>query len=484
MGCSTYDHKCIGPIRLRLQKCIGPIRERFENSSNEYKNIIDFSHVKKGDIYVNLIHYDKNLKNEENFEYYRYFSVNLIGCYCPFDDFDMLKLFLTKLRQIPFSPSYILMTSGSEAEKILKEFNDIEFIDDVIIFYLKIESYHQLKKSYNKIKVVTNEFDKIVKFLKTKHFPKNDLDMDNHLLLTPLLTYYDYKKALFPVNKILANFFQPKYNNRYFFIAKRFIRNSALESTVKKKILNIMEKLMYEDELNFPKNALNIIQVKIYAMSLIKLCEILKKNYVEMAHFIGPFYYGIYKYTLDNPNKQLKQKTILFRDVSMERLDLYSYQFCENDIICFPSFTSTTLDQNLNFIPSNNANLINNDHIEEKSFVKMIITYDPKGKCVPQCVDISDESQVSNEKEILFFPFSFFKITKIDIHTGKQNDKHIIYLNVINKGDTIEYGLLKNHGFKLIENGTKLVIDKESDLSNDKNELFYNFKFKYIEDGL
>ena len=56
----------------------GPIRERFENSLNEYKKIIDFSHAKKGDIYVNLIHYDKNLKNEENFEYYRYFSVNLI----------------------------------------------------------------------------------------------------------------------------------------------------------------------------------------------------------------------------------------------------------------------------------------------------------------------------------------------------------------------------------------------------------------------
>ena len=71
----------------------------------------------------------------------------------------------------------------------------VEFIDDVIIFCIKIESYHQLKKSYNKIKVVTDEFDKVVKFLKTKHFPKNDLDMDNHLLLTPLLTYYDYKKA-------------------------------------------------------------------------------------------------------------------------------------------------------------------------------------------------------------------------------------------------------------------------------------------------
>ena len=114
----------------------------------------------------------------------------------------------------------------------------------------------------------------------------------------------------------------------------------------------------------------------------------------------------------------------------------------------------------------------------------MIITYDPKGECVPQCLDISNESQVSNEKEILFFPFTFFKITKIDIHTGKENDRHIIYLNVINKGDVIEYGLLNNYGFKLIEDGTKMVIDKENDVTNTDNELFYNFKFKYVEESL
>ena len=40
-------------------------------------------------------------------EYYRYFSINIIGSYYAFDDFDMLKLFISKLNQIPFTPSYI-----------------------------------------------------------------------------------------------------------------------------------------------------------------------------------------------------------------------------------------------------------------------------------------------------------------------------------------------------------------------------------------
>ena len=35
----------------------------------------------------------------------------------------------------------------------------------------------------------------------------------------------------------------------------------------------------------------------------------------------------------------------------MDKLELYSYKFSENDIICFPSFTSTTLKKSLNFVP-------------------------------------------------------------------------------------------------------------------------------------
>ena len=104
----------------------------------------------------------------------------------------------------------------------------------------------------------------------------------------------------------------------------------------------------------------------------------------------------------------------------MERLDLYFYQFNENDIICFPSFTSTTVNQNLNFIPTKNAKKINNNSIEEKSYVKMIINYDPKGDCIPQGLDVSNHSVYSKEKEILLFPFTFLKIDKVELHSGKK----------------------------------------------------------------
>ena len=467
-------------------KDAGPIIKRFEEiyNENEFKDIINFSDIKKGDIYINLIHFDKNLKNEQNTEYYRYFTTNIIGSYYPFDDFDILKFFISKLKQIPFPPQYILMTSGNESENILKEFHDIAFINDIVIFCFEKDNYSHLKKSYKKIKLIENEFPKIVEFFKSQKFSKEDINMDNHLLLTPLITYYEYKKIIFPIHRILSYFFNYEYrfsfSEKYFLIAKKYIDESTLETDIKEKIISIMEKLKNTSDSEFPKKCIKYYTGENLCYVFNKALRNFEKFYVEMAHFIGPFYYGIYLYSWFNEKKQLNKKTILYRDITMERLDLYYYQFCENDIIVFPSFTSTTLDKNLNFEPTNNAKKINNNQIEEKSYVKMIITYDPKGNCEVQGLDISEESEVYGEKEILLFPFTFLIINKVEIHTGKENDKHLIFMTIINKGDNLEFGLKKNYGFKLVENGTKIVVDKENNSSFDGNESDYNMKFKYL----
>ena len=92
----------------------------------------------------------------------------------------------------------------------------------------------------------------------------------------------------------------------------------------------------------------------------------------------------------------------------MNKLDLYSYKFFENDIICFPSFTSTTINENLNFKPSNNAKKINNINvIGDRNYVKMIIYYNPEGKCIPQGIGVSEESKCSNEKGYYYFLLLF-----------------------------------------------------------------------------
>ena len=179
--------------------------------------------------------------------------------------------------------------------------------------------------------------------------------------------------------------------------------------------------------------------------------------------------------------KALNKKCLLYRTATLSKLDLYSYKFCENDIICFPSFTSTSICENFNFNPSENANKINNNE-EDKDFVKMIISYNPVGNCIPQGLDVSEESQYSYEKEILLFPFTFLKVNKVEMHSGKVNDRHYIYLTIINRENILENGLNNNHSFKLVENCTKLVIDENNDLKCDTNETDYKMELNYIDE--
>ena len=153
-----------------IQKnCIeeGPIRERFEKlySDEKFKEIIKFAGIKKGELYVNIIHYDKDIRKEENMKYYRYFSIDTIGGYYPFDDFDMIKLFITKLNEMSYKCSYILIISGNEIEKILEEFHKYDFLVEFIIFN-KQNNDINLTEKYNRIKLITNKFGQIRNYLK------------------------------------------------------------------------------------------------------------------------------------------------------------------------------------------------------------------------------------------------------------------------------------------------------------------------------
>ena len=304
-------------------------------------------------------------------------------------------------------------------------------------------------------------------------------------MVSPMITYFDYKKIIFRIHRVLASFFDPDFNEfsfDYFLIAKKFILDSTETTETKNKIIDIMKKLASSK--NFPVDCIKYYTGENLCYMFNKALRNFEKNYIEMAYFIGPFYFGLFRYSQLNPEKQLNEKTVLYRDITIDRLDLYSYQFCENDIICFTSFTSTTLKKNLNFQPTDNANLINNDQIEEKGYVKMVITYDPKGKCESPGIDVSEESSYSGEKEVLLYPFTFLRIDKVEIHSGKENDKHFIYLTIINKGDILELGLKQKFAFKLIENGTKLVIDYNNKSDCDNNELYYKMNFKYIDKSL
>ena len=233
-----------------IRECItGPIRTRLEDiyTDEKFQKIINFSDVRKGELNANIIHYDKNIKNGNNMKYYRYLSIDTVGGYFPFDDFDMLKIFISKLSLIPFTSSYIFIISGTDIEKILVEFHKYDFLIEFIIFKRNNNNY--MNNKYNKIKLITSKFNKIRKYLKTKKFSKEDLDMDNLSFMTPLITYYEYKKSIFPIHRILAYFF--KYQNfrfteEYFLRANEFIKKSSFDIKTKENIIKIMGNLNHQ----------------------------------------------------------------------------------------------------------------------------------------------------------------------------------------------------------------------------------------------
>ena len=78
-----------------------------------------------------------------------------------------------------------------------------------------------------------------------------------------------------------------------------------------------------------------------------------------------------------------------------------------NQVICYPSFTSTSLEDN--FFPKNMPN---------KQLVKLLID---QNNC-KSVVSISKISENPNEKEYLFIPFSFFKVLEVKQGLGTKNN--------------------------------------------------------------
>ena len=110
-----------------------------------------------------------------------------------------------------------------------------------------------------------------------------------------------------------------RFSDEYFEISKKFLENSTLEEDVKNKIINIMKKLI--DTEDFPEKCIEYYTGEDLCYVFNKALRNFEKYYLEMTYFIGPFYYGIFLYSLIHKEKLLQKKTKLYRDIKMNRLD-------------------------------------------------------------------------------------------------------------------------------------------------------------------
>ena len=406
-------------------------------SKEEKKEIgFDLSLIKRNELNVNIIYFDLNLKNKENYNYYNKLKIDVVGIFYAIDDLQILKENLEE-NQLKNKIPYIIISSGTSGKDVIELCKKYSFIEEVIIFcrnynynkhylasypnYVKkvlisIESvYKYIDSSYNRIfenkedkESFEEEFDnklddnwddykKEEKYI----FSNEKINMNKHLIQCPVISALEYDNCYFLIHKAYSFFFKKiqieiRENNLSFFdliinVFKKKKPVVAAEPIFKESYFNNMKLIFFEHD-NIKKKLNDLVDItdnNIFVENSIRLycnessfCYIINKKMrnfdkglTYLAYYIGPLLYGLNKYVFDNPSFGLFKNYKLYRITQCSKLEFYQYKLNLGHIICFPSLTSTSYEP-INFNPTDLANKVNNITNKESLLnLKMIFDY-------------------------------------------------------------------------------------------------------------
>jgi hypothetical protein len=299
------------------------------------------------------------------------------------------------------------------------------------------------------------------KYKKHFTFSSEDIEMDRQLDQCPVISAYEYDKCYFLVHRAYAHFFgdinnknsKAKFTSSNYNIIADYIENNKLEEKEKDKLKKMFKELKDKD--NFVE-----LGIRKYTGES-KFCYLFNRTMrnfdeglISYAYFMGPFLYGLNKYVKENPTLfSFRQDMTLYRYIKCSKLDFYLYKINLNHIICFPSITSTTINKEKVFHPTQNAQKMNNIAPSDDNIldVKMIFNYKHKpGYISPGIIicdnkgqDGKDLSKHPKEGEVILFPFTFVRINRIE-RDPKNSSSFMMFLDIINRKTYIEY-ILKNN---------------------------------------
>ncbi len=469
------------------------VKEAFIDNVTEEEDInigFDLSLLKREELLVNLIHFDLNITNRENYMYYNKFKVDVVGGYIAVDNLDMLIHYLEamKYKNIPF----IVLTSGFSGKDVIPICQKYQFIKEVIIFcgnYGKYKHYLKqypgyvknifidIRSIYNYIKAFGLKYDAGTKdFKKSGHFifSPEDIQMNKQLEQCPVISAYEYDNCYFLIHKAYSHFFKKDdkkkviFTNSYFNKIQDYICKSQLiEDRFKNDLIQQFKSLV--DKPNFLELSLRQYTGESnFCYIFNRTMRNFEKGLISLAYYMGPFLYAANRYVKENPTLGFRQNMVLHRNIICSEFDFYSYKLNLGHIICFPSITSTSLvpkefgpsEQNNNnnnnsaqFQPSAQGQYINKHNQNSKNLlkVKMIFNYRHIPGVISPGIIIANNrgkdnlplSKYPNENEVILFPFTFARINNI-MKAPQREDQFVIYLDIIGRKDYIELILKDN----------------------------------------
>ena len=440
--------------------------------------------IKKYDL--NIIYYDENLKNPENSDNCTFFDMNINGTFYGCHYFELFKIVCEKIKNT--KKEFILISSGSCSQKVFEYCYNIKEIREYYIYCFNVDKYKPLMDEYPKLKGIYDVFEK----LKEKFYSIKPMKMD-FISSSNLIYFEDYSRLYIKLHyefirkyslfKILKSH---DYNESEFLslveekrpdfmdLAKQlfpktketidfFKENTDAKEEIINEVFKTDENILNDNVITYIKNYTAETFYYRYLNKFLRIGNF--EAFRILSSHIAKFIYKLYEFRekniLDeNPNK-------LYRKMYLDPEDVKIYKKSVGKVICYPAFTSTSL--NTNFTPDPDGDLL------------QLVILDIEPNNTKSTISISKYSEYEKEEEYLFLPFSFFKIKKVKLCEGNRDNPHIIYLKALDSEKPIEQILddfMENETDNLNPEGLDLLILENNNEKISINPIYYSDKTK------
>jgi hypothetical protein len=376
------------------------------------------------------------MQNSKMKEIY-YFEKNNIGSFIFCKDTDTLKLIRKEiLSKKKRSPKLIfnIITSGSSFEdlqKIMEENKEFEnCINKICIFCFAIEKYTKYKNDCNKIFDIYNKPKDVIDFLiKTQ--------TEKHYFKTKIITRKFYNEIYKSRHFQIAQFYEdlnPDLYRKSIERIKKIIKeednqNKLIESFLKFELKNDSQN---SDELII-KEYTNRTFTKYLNECLMDIDEELDES---VAYFTSRLIFSLNSYAKKNNMFCIENNKKLYCGNILPYSIILSYEKAKGLIITFPHFISTTESEFLAKNWARRGDSIEIYNITLHFSVLFIITNIYKGNWISNGINIQNISAYKGEKEILFLPFSFFKVKEVNVDLNNYTAD--IHLETVGKNEILE----------------------------------------------
>ena len=451
-------------------------------------DIMNFSNgiINKEEKFNNIIYYDNNAqKYKKNI----FFDSDIFEQITPgafmlctsLDSLEIIRDEILRHRRVEKKVMFNLIANGRGYVDDLKKFfeKNKEFkkcFNKGCIYCMNKDKYEKEKnENPDFISLVTNDASQVIDFI-------NDLSSKDikAFPLTKLVTLIDYTNKYKERHEKISEFYGDLNKETYEKNKKKI--KEIIEDDAKNKLLRAKKEEVYKGLLLFnledDLKALDELIIKEYTKNTFYgdlnrwLMKGKMKYYEPVAYFTSRLMYSLNHYANEQNDPKDEENSIkcckyckenkkeLYRGAKLYYSCLLPYERAVGKIILLSAFTSTSEDENvaLSWAGRSEENVIYKNSLKFSVEFKITNLYDEKNNWVSNCIDIQDVADQKIEKEFLYQPFSFYKVTSVDLDV--KGHKADICLETVGKKEILEEQIKLGKKIKYNKSENIMEVDK------------------------